>query len=234
MFELGNTLRDARVRRGLSFEELERVTKIRSKYLRALENEDFEVLPGPTYVKGFLKTYAERLGLDGQLYVDEFNSRYLMGDDDVPFRPRRPARAESRRLTKNAVVLALAAVVVLMLAALFAFMRPTSETAIPNLKPAAGGVASTTAGRGNVRLIVIAAKGSSFVKVESASGELLFAGTLEPSSRQVFHGRKLLLHVSALRNLAFQVGSRVYTTAGARPGPATVTVSARGVDIGPP
>lgn len=231
MFELGNSLRDARMRRGLEFEELERVTKIRSKYLRALENEDFTLLPGPTYVKGFLKTYAERLGLDGQLYVDEFNSRYLQGgDDDVPFRPPRRAHPESQRITKNAIVLALAAVVVLTLLALYAFTRPTSPSTVPNLAPALGASSRS----GGVRLIVIAAKGSSFVKVEDASGRLLFAGTLEPKDRQVFHGRTLSLHVSALRNLAFQVGSRIYSTQGSRPGPATVTVSSRGVDIGPP
>jgi cytoskeleton protein RodZ len=234
MFELGNSLHEARLRRGLSFEELERVTKIRSKYLRALENEDFAVLPGPTYAKGFLRTYAERLGLDGQLYVDEFNSRYLLGEDEeTPFRPRPAARPESRRVGKNAVVLALAAVVLLMLAALFAFMRPKSPTPIPNPTPAPAKSASSS-GKGGVRLIVIAAKGSSFVKVQSASGRLLYAGTLERNERQVFHGRKLELHVSALRNLAFQVGARVYETTGFRPGPATVTISAGGVDIGPP
>jgi cytoskeletal protein RodZ len=232
MFELGNSLREARMRRGLGFEELERVTKIRSKYLRALENEDFALLPGPTYVKGFLRTYAERLGLDGQLYVDEFNSRYLMeGDEDVPFRPRRNPRPESRRVGTNAVLLALAAVVILMLAALFAFMRPNSPAPIPSPTPAKS---SSSAAQGGIRLIVIAANGSSFVKAQTPSGKLLFAGTLERNNRQVFHGRTLKLHVSALRNLAFQVGSRIYNTNGARPGPATVTVSAGGVDIGPP
>jgi cytoskeleton protein RodZ len=67
LFEIGNSLREARVRRGIEFAQAELATKIRGKYLRALEEEHFEVLPAETYVKGFLRTYAEYLGLDGQL-----------------------------------------------------------------------------------------------------------------------------------------------------------------------
>ena len=84
MFEIGNSLREARVRRGIDFAQAELATKIRGKYLRALEEEQFTLLPAQTYVKGFLRTYAEYLGLDGQLYVDEFNSRFVAGDDHEP------------------------------------------------------------------------------------------------------------------------------------------------------
>ena len=84
MFEIGNSLREARLRRGVDFAQAELATKIRGKYLRALEDEQFELLPAQTYVKGFLRTYAEYLGLDGQLYVDEFNSRFVAGDDQDP------------------------------------------------------------------------------------------------------------------------------------------------------
>ncbi len=62
---------------------------MRAKYLRALEAEQFEQLPGHTYIKGFLRTYAESLGMDGQLYVDEYNSRYVVGEEERPLRARR-------------------------------------------------------------------------------------------------------------------------------------------------
>ena len=88
MFEIGNSLRDARVRKELDFPELEQGTKIRAKYLKALEDEAFDQLPGPTYVKGFLRTYADYLGLDGQLYVDEYNVRYGTGDEVLERRVR--------------------------------------------------------------------------------------------------------------------------------------------------
>src|SRR5438876_9304616 len=88
MFEIGNSLREARLRQQLDFPELEQQTKIRAKYLKALEAEDFDVLPAPTYVKGFLRNYADALGLEGQLYVDEYNSRFVTSEEDVPLRPR--------------------------------------------------------------------------------------------------------------------------------------------------
>ena len=70
MFEIGNSLREARLRQRLDFRQVEQATKIRSRYLRALEEEDFDALPAETYVRGFLRTYAEALGLDGRLSVD--------------------------------------------------------------------------------------------------------------------------------------------------------------------
>ena len=65
MFEIGSSLREARARRKLSYDQVEAETKVRAKYIRALEDEEFDVLPSGTYVKGFLRTYAEYLGLDG-------------------------------------------------------------------------------------------------------------------------------------------------------------------------
>ena len=60
MFEIGNSLREARMRRQIDFPQAEAAIKIRGKYLRALEDEQFELLPAETYVKGFLRTYADR------------------------------------------------------------------------------------------------------------------------------------------------------------------------------
>ena len=109
MFEIGNSLREARLRQSLDFPEIEQGTKIRGKYLRALEDEQFEFLPSQTYVKGFLRTYAEYLGLDGQLYVDEYNSRFIVGEED--YRPRRSSvrpQRRNRRVEVNAVLVVLA------------------------------------------------------------------------------------------------------------------------------
>jgi cytoskeletal protein RodZ len=108
MFEIGSSLREARLRQGLDFPELEQATKIRAKYLRALEEEQFDLLPAQTYVKGFLRSYADYLGLDGQLYVDEFTSRYVVGEDDSMLRPRRsPPPRTGPRMQSRAVILAL-------------------------------------------------------------------------------------------------------------------------------
>src|SRR6476661_2751123 len=99
------------MRRQIDFPQAEAAIKIRGKYLRALEDEQFEVLPAETYVKGFLRTYAEYLGLDGQLYVDEYNSRFVTGEEYEARRAHarrstaRPQR-RSRRTETNIVLLA--------------------------------------------------------------------------------------------------------------------------------
>src|SRR5712691_3291992 len=76
MFELGSSLREARVRRGIELAQVGAETRIRTRYLQALEDERFELLPGSVYAKGFLRAYADYLGLDGQLFVDEYNARF--------------------------------------------------------------------------------------------------------------------------------------------------------------
>ena len=122
MFEIGNSLREARLRQGLEFPEIEHATKVRSKYLRALEDEEFDILPAQTYVKGFLRTYAEYLGLDGQLYVDEYNSRYVGLEEESPLRAsvRQPAR-QDRRFAGGAVLTVLAGIAVLTALVIAAF-----------------------------------------------------------------------------------------------------------------
>src|SRR5438046_1245841 len=64
------------MRQRLDITDVEAGTKIRAKYLRALENEDFGMLPGSTFVKSFLRTYAEFLGLDPHLLVREYGVRH--------------------------------------------------------------------------------------------------------------------------------------------------------------
>jgi hypothetical protein len=106
LFEIGSSLREARLRQGLDFPEIETATKIRGKYLQALEDEHFDVLPGQAYIKGFLRTYSDYLGLDGQLYVDEFNSRYVAPEEMQTIRARRTAQARSHRRVQGSVLIA--------------------------------------------------------------------------------------------------------------------------------
>lgn len=73
---IGATLREARTRLGLDVKQAEEQTKIRARYIRALENEDWETLPGAVYVRGFLRTYGSILGLDGELLADEFRRHH--------------------------------------------------------------------------------------------------------------------------------------------------------------
>jgi cytoskeleton protein RodZ len=100
MPDIGASLREARMRARIDVSEIEARTKIRAKYLRALENEEWDLLPGPTYVKSFLRTYAEALDLDAKLLVDEYKLRHehLSEVELQPINAAAPGR-ERRRQT---------------------------------------------------------------------------------------------------------------------------------------
>ena len=87
------------MRARIDISEIEAQTKIRAKYLRALENEEWDLLPGPTYVKSFLRTYAESLDLDAKLLVDEYKQRHehLSDVDLQPINAAAPGRERRRQ-----------------------------------------------------------------------------------------------------------------------------------------
>jgi cytoskeleton protein RodZ len=78
------------MRQHLDIADVESRTKIRAKYLRALENEEFGMLPGPTFVKTFLRTYAEALGLDPQVLVEEYRATYESREEAEQLQPLSP------------------------------------------------------------------------------------------------------------------------------------------------
>lgn len=69
---VGPTLREARNRRKVDLSTVEAATRIRVRFLRAIENEEWDVLPGGVYTRGFIRTYAAYLGLDGERLADDF------------------------------------------------------------------------------------------------------------------------------------------------------------------
>jgi hypothetical protein len=101
MPEIGATLREARMRERIDVSEIEAKTKIRAKYLRALENEEWDLLPGPTFVKSFLRTYAEALGLDSKALLEEYKLHYEH-PGDLPELVQQPATSAARRARARA------------------------------------------------------------------------------------------------------------------------------------
>lgn len=69
---IGRTLREARTERGLELTDVERATKIRVKFLEAMEEDRWEALPAPAYARGFLDIYARHLGLDRDALLDQY------------------------------------------------------------------------------------------------------------------------------------------------------------------
>ena len=73
METIGQILKNAREKKGLSIEELEASTHIVARFIKALENEEFDVLPGEIYVKGFIKNLSDKLSLDAEMVLERYN-----------------------------------------------------------------------------------------------------------------------------------------------------------------
>ncbi|MGD0713815.1 MAG: helix-turn-helix domain-containing protein [Gaiellaceae bacterium] len=112
MFEIGSSLREARLRQGLALAQVEAQLRIRCRYLAALEEERFELLPGTAYARAFLRGYAHFLGLDSELFLSEYKARFEPAEEleevrlpavrtiwRLPIRPRLAAAAVILLLT---------------------------------------------------------------------------------------------------------------------------------------
>lgn len=96
---IGDKLRKAREAKNLSIQDMEKETSIRALYIEAIENGNYKILPGEAYLKGFIKSYANTLGLDGPMLVEEYKTEQgqsLPEDeaaDDVTEEADKPAKS---------------------------------------------------------------------------------------------------------------------------------------------
>jgi cytoskeletal protein RodZ len=236
LFEIGASLKEARLRQGLDFSALEAGTKIRGKYLQALEEEHFDVLPGETYIKGFLRTYAEYLGLDGQLYVDEFNSRYVAPDEMQTIRARRTAQARSHRRVQGGVLIA--ALVGIAVVTALVIVAWTSGSAKD--QPVAGVTPGATkkhkqrhvpASTAKARITLRAVRSNVSllaVRKGSATGKILLENVeLAPGEAKHFTRRSLWINTGTPGNLRIVVNGKRVTYPGGTP--QAFIVTSRGI-----
>ncbi len=194
MFEIGNSLREARVRQGLEYTEAELATKIRGKYIRALEDEQFAILPGETYTKGFLRTYAEYLGLDGQLYVDEYVSRFVVegAHEETPLR-RPPGPRRDRGVERRVVVLALLGIAAVAALVIVAWKFGGDRSSTPSVVAPQG--SGTTAAAAGLRLSGVGRGSYVVVRRNGAKGKLLLQGTVAHGRVEQLDGAQFYLFV---------------------------------------
>jgi cytoskeleton protein RodZ len=223
MFELGSSLRDARVRRGIELAQVAAETQIRTRYLQALEDERFELLPGSVYAKGFLRAYADYLGLESQLFVDEYNARFS-AEETPPAPPQLKLRPRPlRRYGIAAAVLLLALAGALLAWQLSdssprsASSRAASATAAGALAPVRPRTARATTGRASratkpaaPTLVLRATRGRCWlwVRQRSERGSNLFQGALEPGESRRFADGPLWIRIGAPWNLEASLAGR--------------------------
>ena len=206
MFEIGNSLREARVRQGLDYPEIELATKVRAKYLHALEDEQFELLPAQPYVKGFLRTYAEFLGLDGQLYVDEYNSRYVV-DALEEVAPRRvsPRVRQQRGVERKVLLLALVGIAALTALVFVAWKFGGGDTAAPTETTTKSVPAAPLHG---LRLAGLGKGTYVEVRRSSAIGRVLYQGTVGRGKVKLVPGSRFWLYVRRPARVDVSLGGK--------------------------
>jgi cytoskeleton protein RodZ len=236
VLEIGSSLREVRIRRGVELAQVEADTHIRTRYLKALEDERFDLLPGEAYARGFLRTYADYLELDAELFVDEYKARFAPPEEPLPqLTPRR--RIDPHRLPARGTLGALLAVAVV---AVLAWRldagdeptepAPTGASAARKAPPTPARVARKARREARpATLVLTAAHGPCWLRVQlgSRAGRYLHEGTLEQGQTLRFAGRRLWIRLGAPSNLEASVNGAparlpddtanvVVTTAGVR------------------
>jgi cytoskeleton protein RodZ len=226
VFEIGNTLREARVRRNLTLQQVEEDIKIRVKYVQAMENEDWDVMPGVTYVKGFLRTYATYLGLDPEVIIGEFRSRGMApsAEHHEPFGGSSVIGKPHSHRGRNTVVI-VAIVCLIALAAIYALgmMNGSNASDEPTTKPGALGIGSPSPSpskspKPEASSTAVPAWQKNLVKIEATDGDcwmelrrdsstgiVLFSGTLKKGEKKKFKGKDIWMSLGAPANVRLEV-----------------------------
>jgi len=235
VFEIGSSLREARERQKLELPQVERATHIRSKYLGALEDERFDVLPGPAYTKGFLRTYADYLGLDGQRFIDEYSTRFPPEEEAPGVKLARVRRRRSL-LDSRLVILAFA-----VLLGLIGWQlsnkegRHTASSPSPSRSVSHARVSQPTtpltpapARPRTTASIVLVARDRCWISVHlgSEGGRRLYERTLEPGESVHFAAGRLWIRIGAPWNLQARLNGKPVRLPGSI---ASVVITPRGL-----
>jgi cytoskeleton protein RodZ len=235
--EIGSSLGRAREERGLTLADVAMATRIRMRYLAALEEERFDELPAG-YARAFLRTYAAYLDLDGQRLVDDYGSRFPLRQA-IPARP--PSRGRRDWVPPRAVIVIVACVVgllALLVAGEVGSRKGSPELRGPSPKPPPSIVASSSAAHAlrprkverPRRIVLRASHGDCWIAVRlgSAEGPLLYENLLRPGQAVSFVRRPLWVRVGAPANLVLVLdGRRLTPLAGY--GPLNVVVGTSGI-----
>lgn len=123
---VGTILREARNRRKVELSEVEAATRIRFRYLRAIEDEEWDVLPGGVYTRGFIRTYASFLGLDGDRLASDYRESVEPWHRSAAPEPQ-PAIGSAAGGPRGAALAVLAVLAVIAVAVIAIVAIPSGE-----------------------------------------------------------------------------------------------------------
>lgn len=247
MAEIGAALREARTRARIEIAQMETQTKIRAKYLRALENEEWELLPGPTYVKSFLKTYGDMLGLEGRQLVADYKREHepFQVEGDIGQLSKhsggRMNRQQGRPPLVRTVAFGLVATIVIGAGAYFFLLRGDDEPAqvgtqqpivpLPDETTPPADDAEDDAETPRRAAVYLLATGDVSVCMRTGRNIVVPERDLRAGERtKTATGRTVIVTItSPSRALRLRVNGRTRALPDAPAGSLTVTVSATGV-----
>lgn len=232
MLDIGGTLREARTRSGLALDDAAAATRIRIKYLAALEDERFGALPEDVYARAFLRTYANFLGLDGDLYAAELTDRIEASRPPPPPPPPEP-RFRFPRFDRR-VLVPLGAGGALLFIGLVAWhggdpqvrMPPQSTVEVAaETKTIAPKPPKRVTRPATGRLVLAATRGDCWLSVRSGSrdGRVLYEGTVSAGELVRVDGPRLWVRIGAPWNLDASLNGRVIRSLPADTGNVLVT-----------
>jgi hypothetical protein len=214
MFEIGSSLREERLRRGLELAQVEAETCIRIRYLRALEEERFDLLPGTAYVRGFLRTYASYLGFEEQRFIDAYNERFAPVEE-LPITPLPAIQPHSLGVPATVGALLAVALVAVLAWSLGGSRGEPSHVALrtPPVRNAAPSPLATPARvprrAERASVLLTAARGPCWLLAYAGweGGKQLYMGTLEQGRSLHLAGKRLWIRLGAPSKLDASVNA---------------------------
>lgn len=201
---LGDSLAEARLVRGLELRHVERDTRIRARYLSALEQERFDALPGDAYGLVFVRTYAAYLGLDADVYAEEYRRRRgRRREPVVPAPSAGPPRRSRAPIVVGAAVLVAAAAAAL---ALTLGLRDGPATA-PSPAPTPAAPVTTTPAATSVAITASRGPTRMTARFGGPKGRKVWEGMLRAGRTMRFGlARPLWIRVGAPQNVEVRRG----------------------------
>jgi len=205
---LGERFRAAREARGLSITDVAEQIRIRSLYLAAIEDENWNTIGAPVYVRGFLRTYARFLGLDPEEAVGAFNRTHPLPQSNAPASEAQPPRSERPSWIGAALLWGAGTVAVLLIAfVVFSELTMPRKAGLPATAGASAApvAASPTASAplavstpalipGAAKSLALVLSAPSWLRV-TVDGNVSMEGTFPAGTSKTFHGKNALVRI---------------------------------------